>query len=319
MISTPQPIPSAGRPHALASTLILVLAACALAPTAASASDAASASTVTPPAAAAGIVLAQPQPAADPCNLPEVTANPTRPAWDWAASTTQCGIAEVDSGWLQQPLGAGVTQRIFASSLRYGLTPRLDLRWAVTERMFQSGGSTGSLQGIGDQWLSARYRFVEQGRVVPAMAILYAAKIPTANPAKGFGTGFVDHQFVFIASRDLGHYHFDFNTVGTLAGAADGHNGAAQFGLAITRPVNQKLSLIFENYGGPQPATPDRFGAVFGGATYTLRPSLVLDCAYTRTYTAGSPRAQLLFGVTRALRPGFAPLPKGAFARLLGR
>jgi hypothetical protein len=98
------------------------------------------------------------------------------------------------------------------------------------------------------------------------------------------------------------------------------HDGAAQFGLAVTRPLSKKLSGILESYGGPQPGSPDRFGAVFAGAVYTLRPQLVLDAAYARTYTAGSPRQQVLVGVTFASRPGFAPLSHGsALARLLGR
>ena len=155
---------------------------------------------------------------------------------------------------------------------------------------------------------------------MPAMAFDYGVKIPTANPAKGFGSGFADHQFLLIASRDLGRSHFDFNVVGTVAGGARGHDGAVQFGLAISRPVTPKFSWILESYGGPQPGTSDRFGAAFAGATYTLRPSMVVDGAYSRTYTAGSPRQQFLFGMTFAMRPGFLPLPKSsAFARLLGR
>ena len=209
-------------------------------------------------------------------------------------------------------MGSGVSQRMMVSSVRYGLTPKLDLRWGVTDHLSQSGAGTASVEGVGDEWLSARYRFYEQGTRMPAMALLYAAKIPTANPAKGLGTGFVDHQLIFIASRDLGHYHLDFNTVGTVAGSAQGHDGAAQFGLAMTRPVNSKLSLILESYGGPQPGTSDRFGAAFGGATYAIRPGVVFDGAYTRTYTAGSPREQILLGMTFAMRPGFSPMPRGS-------
>jgi hypothetical protein len=263
--------------------------------------------------------LHQPQ-AGDLCAFAEVTANPTRPAWDYAASTTQCGVAEMDSGWEMQPMGGGVNQQMLVSSVRYGVTPKLDLRWGITDHMTQSGGGTGSLEGVGDQWLSVRYRFHEQCSRMPAMALLYGAKIPTANPGKGFGTGFVDHQLTFVASRDLGRYHLDFNTVGTVVGEAQGHDGAAQFGLAMTRSVSRRLSLILESYGGPQPGTSDRFGAAFGGATYALRPGVVFDGAYTRTYTAGSPRQQLLCGFTFTLRPGFSPIPRGSsLGRLLGR
>jgi len=105
-----------------------------------------------------------------------------------------------------------------------------------------------------------------------------------------------------------------------VAGSALGHDGAAQFGLAMTRPVNAKLSLILESYGGPQPGTSNRFGAALAGAAYTLRPTLVADAAYSRTYTAGSPRQQFMFGFTFAARPGLPLLPKGSsLARLVGR
>ena len=256
----------------------------------------------------------------DPCLAEDVTANPTRPNWDNSAASTQCGILESDFGFQVQPMGGGIHQSMTVASLRYGLTPKLDLRWGLTNHINQSGGGTPSLEGVGDHWLGARYRFQEQGRFTPAMALVYSIKIPMANPAKGFGSGFVDHQTVFIASRDLGHYHLDFNAVGTVVGEKQGHDGAAQFGLAVTRPVTQKLSGILESYGGPQPGTSSRFGAGFAGATYTLRPQLVLDAAYSKTYTAGSPRQQVLVGMTFARRSGLAPIPRSAaLTRLLGR
>jgi hypothetical protein len=261
---------------------------------------------------------------ADPCASQgghrEVVASPTRPTWDYPALTTQCGIVETDYGWLDQPMGASVSQRILISSVRYGLTPRLDLRWGLTNHISQSGGDSRTLEGVGDQWLSVRYRFHEQGRAMPAFAFLYGAKIPVANPGKGFGSGFVDHQLLFIASRDLGKYHLDFNIDGTVVGKQHGHDGAAQFGLALTQPLTKKLSAILENYGGPQPGISDRFGAVLMGASCTLHPQLVIDGGYTRAYTAGSPRQQVLVGITYAKRSGIAPLPRGsATVRLLGR
>jgi hypothetical protein len=184
----------------------------------------------------------------------------------------------------------------------------------------QSGGGTAALEGIGDQWANARYRFLEQGHWMPAMALLYGIKVPTANPNKGFGSGSSDRQYIFIASRDLGKTHLDFNTVGTVTGGPHGTDGAAQFGLALTQPLSAKLSWILESYGGPQPGTPNRFGAAFTGATYAVRPWLVFDAAYSRTYTAGSPRQQIMFGSTYSLRPGFAQLSRNSLlGRLLGR
>lgn len=274
-------------------------------------------------AAPAAIVLAAQVETPDACAQKEVVANATRPAWDYAASTTQCGVLETDYGFLGQPVGAGVSQQMLVTSMRYGLTPKLDLRWGLTNHIWQGGGGAQSLQGVGDQWLGVRYRFHEQGQSMgwtPAMAFLYAAKVPTANPAKGFGSGFVDHQFLFIASRDWGRNHFDFNTVGMLAGGLRGHDGAVQFGLALTRPVTKKLSCILESYGGSQPGISDRFGAGFAGATFALRPQLVIDGALSRSYTAGTSRQQVTIGITYARAAGFSPISRtSALARMLGR
>jgi len=258
-------------------------------------------------AAGAGSTSAATQPVAvpepDPCALTEVTSSPSRPNWSNSASTTQCGVIEMDSGFIAQPMGDGVGQRMAVSSIRYGLTPTLQLRWGVTGHMAQSGGSTGPIEGLGDQTAGATWRFHEQGKWAPAFAVSYAYKIPVANPAKGFGSGFGDHQFLFIASRDLGKNHFDFNTAGVLTGERHGHDGAAQFGLALTRPITPKLSGVLESYGGPQPDTSARYGAVLFGASYVVRPSLVIDGAYVHAYTGGAPRSQILFGFTYAMRP----------------
>jgi len=270
--------------------------------------------------ASASVALAEPAASPDPCFLPQVTSNPTRPNWDTSASTTQCGVMEIDSGWLFQPVGQGVNQTMVLSSVRYGLTPKLDLRWGLTNHMTQSGGGAPSLEGIGDQWLMVRYRYLEQSPKLPALAFLYGYKVPTANPVKGFGSGYADHQFIFIASRDFGKNHFDFNTVGTVVGERGGHDGSAQFGLALTRAVTQKFAWMVESYGGPQPGTPDRFGAAFTGVSYTLKPTLVVDASYSRTYTAGSPREQFMFGFTYAMRSGASPISRGSLiGRMLGR
>lgn len=256
----------------------------------------------------------------DPCLTPDVAAAPSRPNWSAGAATTQCGVIEVDSGWLRQPMGRGVYQQLFASSLRYGLTPKLDLRWGMTHHVVQSGGNQPAVEGSGDQSASLTYRFKEQGRWAPAMAFSFGINIPAANPEKGFGSGFYDHQFVFIASRDLGNNHFDFNVAGTLTGEQRSHDGAAQFGLALTRPITRKLSWVFENYGGAQPETSDRLGAVLNGVSYAFLPRLVFDGAYVRTYTGGAPRQQVLCGFTYAMRPFFPTLQRqSAIARLLGR
>ena len=246
---------------------------------------------------------------ANPCTSPEVVANPTRPNWDNSTTTTQCGVLEGDFGWIDQPMRAGVRQQQVVTSLRYGVTPKLDVRIGMTNWIGQFGSETETQNGAGDQCYSVRYRFAEQSQMFVSLAVLYGYKLATASPAKGLGSGFGDHTLTLLASRDQGKYHLDFNVAGTIAGTEDGHEGAAQYGLALSRPLTKKLAMVLESYGGPQPGTTDRFGANLVGASYVLNPRVVLDVAYARTYTAGSPRSQLMAGITVAHRVARPALP----------
>lgn len=203
-------------------------------------------------------------------------------------------------------MGDGTTQNQLNSGLRYGLTPRIDLRWGSGNFIHQSGNP--SVNGVGDQWFGARYRFHEQTHATPAFALMYNIKAPLADPSKKLGSGYIDHTFLFIASKDLGKYHLDFNTVGTVAGSANGNDGAVQFGLALWRPVNSKLAFVVESYGGTQPAITSRLGASVVGATYNISSRLVFDTAYYKTWTAGAPRQQFTIGTTYNLGPLMRPI-----------
>src|SRR4051812_41292376 len=69
------------------------------------------------------------------------------------------------------------------TTAKYGLTPRLELRWGLPGRVFQGGSGTKHLAGTTDQWLGALYHFRDQGRSIPDVALDYGIKVPTGNPA----------------------------------------------------------------------------------------------------------------------------------------
>jgi hypothetical protein len=267
----------------------------------------------------AAIELAAPTQEENPCLKPEILASPSRPTWTGGAATTQCGVIESDFGWMLQPMGGGVRQSMLLSSVRYGLTSRMDVRWGLPGNIAQTGGTPGSLKGITDQSLSALYRFHDQGFRFPALAFSYGIEFPTGNPAKGFGSGYFDHQLALVASRDLGRAHADFNAVGTIAGGRHGQDGSTQLGLGFSVAVSPKLTLLLDNFGGSQPGTKDRFGAVLGGATWNVHSWMVVDAAFTQAYTAGAPRRQFTVGVTYSMRPGLGfPLSRSKLLRLCG-
>jgi hypothetical protein len=90
-------------------------------------------------------------------------------------------------------------------------------------------------------------------------------------------------------------------------------------GMALTRSFSPRILGTVETYGGSQPGTSDRYGAVFAGGSFAIHPWLALNGGYIQAYTAGSPRQQFLVGFNYTVRPGLAP-PRGSrLGRLLGR
>ncbi len=256
---------------------------------------------------------------ADACAAEELDPNAMSPTWDTQASPVPCGALETDNLAVQQPMGGGVFQLAVGTTAKYGLTPRLEVRWGLPGRIVQAGGRTRYLGGTTDQWLGALYQFHEQGRWLPDLAFDYGFKIPSANPAKGFGSGYADHLLTLIGSRDWGANHLDFNVVGTIVGGRRGRDEAVQLGTAFTRSFTPRLLGTLEAFGGPQPGTSDRYGAVFAGGSFGIHPWLAVNGGYLRSYTAGSPREQYLVGFIYTVRP-WLTLPHGSrLGRVLGR
>jgi hypothetical protein len=237
------------------------------------------------------------------CAAQPLPSNAQSPTWDSPASTTPCGAVETDNLFIAAPVAPAIRQQTMVSTVRYGVTPHLEIRWGLPGRIRQSGAGTRPLAGTTDQWLGACLRFHDQGQNTPDLAFDYAIKIPTANPAKGFGSGYVDQLVTLIASRDFGPNHLDFNAVATIAGTSAGHDAASQFGLAFTRTINPRFMATLEAFGGPQPGTPEKYGAVLAGGSLAIRPWLALNGAYSQAFTAGSPHSQIFAGFIYTLRP----------------
>ena len=68
-----------------------------------------------------------------------------------------------------------------------------------------------------------------------------------------------------------------------------------------------------EVFGGSQAGTDDRLGAVLLGGSWGIRPWLAMNGGTVRTYTAGSPRQQVMAGFIYTVLPGLR------VARLRGR
>jgi hypothetical protein len=238
-----------------------------------------------------------------PCRSTLVGSVPSRPTVSNGADTTQCGVVEMEYGFERQWLGAGASHSDFAGGLRFGITPRLDFHWASADFMSLTDGS-GNRQGFGDTWLGLKYKISQQKKYVPSFGVYYSSKVPSASDRNGMGTGQVDHAISFLASKDIGRIHFDFNVIELLAGrpAAPGADHNTGLSLASWVTVTRRLSVVVEPYGytflnSSSPA----FGSTMCGFNYKVHPRLFLDAGLDLGVTPDAPHKRVYIGITYAI------------------
>ena len=237
------------------------------------------------------------------CIESTVLSVPSRPTVSNSTDTTQCGVVEVEYGW-EQLHQTGLRQSDATGGLRLGLSRNLDFHWSSTE-FFHLAQAGRDDSGVGDNWLGLKYRFSGQTRHVPSFGIFYQAKVP--SPSANLGTGHVDHAISFLASKDVGRVHFDFNVTPTLAGSTSGLNHNTGLALSSSVPLNRKLSLVSEAYGyTPLDHDAPGYSSMMAGLTYQSSHRLVFDAGADFGMTHDAPQRRIYAGVTYAIGNAFS-------------
>src|ERR1051326_6084592 len=94
---------------------------------------------------------------------------------------------------------------------RVGLADWLEARIGSDGFVTQSDGITRQ-GGIGNTNAGAKLGLGAGPGGIPVLSILPTINFPTADAAKGFGTGDRDYQVALLTGRDIGrHWHADVN------------------------------------------------------------------------------------------------------------
>jgi hypothetical protein len=226
----------------------------------------------------------------------------TRPTVANSTATAQCGVVEADYGWSDSVLRSGDATGVLTGALRYGVTSKLEFRYA-SDNLHMYSGNGQTVTGGGDNWLSARYRLTEQKQTWASLGVMYTAKLPNASLAKGFGTGYTDHSVALLASKDLGKWHTDFNMIQLFAGRpGSGVDQNTTLALAVWHPINKKWNAVNETYGNtPLNSATPWFASDFVGATYNVTPLFVLDGGVDLGLMPTAPRARFQVGMTYSI------------------
>jgi len=232
-----------------------------------------------------------------------IAAHPNRPTVANPADITQYGVLELEYGWDRLWPEGAIQQTSVGGLLKLGMLCDVELRWNTTSFLSQMDPS-GTHRGIGDNWLGPQIRVYRQTTRVPTLAFSYAIKIPSARTDDGLGTGRVDHAFTFLASKDIKHFHFDFNVTEFLVGRPDasGLDRNQQVNLAFSHAIRGGLEVTGEVYKQSRlnQMTPGFVSSPWA-LTYTVIPRLVIDGGFDVGLTSGGPHRHAFVGATYSI------------------
>jgi outer membrane putative beta-barrel porin/alpha-amylase len=218
----------------------------------------------------------------------EIVAVPNRPTVSTTAEPVQRGVLETEWG-----IDAASSHQDINDLFKFGLTSNFEFRLANIPMIADSG-----THGLGDTAFGFKYRLTRDSDHLPSIALMYMFKAPTA--ASGLGSGETDHSFTFLASKDLGKNHFDFNLVGNLLGRPRGgfrHN--LLNALAWSHPIRGKWGATAELSGVTSAQDGFPGSAQFlTSALYTLKQRLVFDMGIAGRIEGEIPHTMFVAGVT---------------------
>ena len=225
---------------------------------------------------------------------------PSRPTVSNPAEFQRPGVLQLEFGYSANFHAPGVsTEQDLPLALRFAVSRRLLLEFDGDSPSSQTVDGARTT-GVGDTQLGVQVVLRHENESRPGVALAYYIKLPSANSAKGLGTGRVDHNLIAFVSKKIGGTTVDLNATYLLAGRITdgGHAASGQGALAASHDVTRRVGIQAEISGfSRNDAQP---GAMFalGAATYQLNRRLVLDCGVRFGLSHDAPRNGFFAGMT---------------------
>jgi len=204
---------------------------------------------------------------------------PSRPTVSNPAEFQKPGVLQLEAGYNANFHAPGVqVQQDVPLALRFAVNKRLLLEFDADSPSSQTVNGMRTT-GAGDTQLGIQVVLQHEKESRPGFAVAYYVKLPTADSAKGLGTGRVDHNFIALLSKKVGGTTMDFNAIWLVSGRTTdtGHASSGQGAFAVSRNLTSRTGIQGELSGfSRNDAQP---GAVFALAavTYQVNRRLVLD------------------------------------------
>lgn len=202
------------------------------------------------------------------------------------ASPVDHGHMEFEWGFTYEKYRSGAKARYLPElELTYGVFKGLELSGNI-RRIDRHSPGEDPLEGFEDLHLSAKYRFLNETQNVPAVAVNFDLRLPTASRSDGLSPGGSDEDFNLIGTRHFGPLEASMNFGYTLVHKSRGEalKNIIHGGVAIDWPFHTRWELVTEVYGSSRRAgdAPNEAAFLFGFRLH-LMTGLVLDAGMGRS------------------------------------
>ena len=131
--------------------------------------------------------------------------------------------------------------------INYGFRRNVQLKVEFALLNVRLHGATTE-RGLSDTGVGVKWRFLEEGRVSPQMALYPQVMLPTGDSERGLGEGEPSYVLPLIAQKSWGAWTVFGNVGALLQGTPDSRDFWFQ-GLVLVREVSPSLELGLEEYG----------------------------------------------------------------------
>lgn len=150
---------------------------------------------------------------------------------------------DLESGENIKPASREVDASVYFS---YGLLDNMDIGLTLPYLFINS--SDGKVNGFSDIIVETKYRLRQESRILPGFALYFDVKAPSANKAKGLGTGRFDLTVNNIFTKNIGDNVFDLN-LGYVFVVSKGEDSPFFYCFDISRDLTEKIGICAEIYG----------------------------------------------------------------------
>lgn len=163
----------------------------------------------------------------------------------------------------------------------YGITDNLQLKIQLGGKTMRSAKKVES--GLDDSIINLKWRFLNETKNVPQIALSVQSKLPTADFSRGLGTGRTDYKLGGTIAKSFGRFKLAANVGQNIMGDVKSRDNG-YYGLLGTYLLTPKLTVGAQWYGNASSAAKKREEMAWGlGMRYNYAPGRALLCALGRS------------------------------------